>query len=103
MTLEATRKIINNVINNEFGHIQESQEREETLNDIEISARSKIYSELLNTLLEVAPEHGELIDKLDAESAHYWAAMCRYYFKKGVKAGTTNLCFLKHTEIMDLI
>ena len=103
MTLEAQKKIINCVINNEFINIQDTQEYKETLEDINISGRSKKYGDSLDKLLEVAPEHRELINQLDSESAAYWVTMCRYYFTKGVKAGTTNLNFLKNTEIMDII
>lgn len=103
MDLENTRSIINNVINNEFDHIQETQEDKEISKDIKISERSKKYNDLLNELIKVVPEYGDLIDELDAESAVYWTMLCRYYFKKGVVAGTTNLEFIKNTQIMHLI
>lgn len=103
MNLQDTKRLINSVINNEFDHIQETREVKETVNDIEISARRKKYSDLLDKLLEVAPEHSKLIDELDTESAVYWAYMCRYYFKKGVVTGTTNLNFLENTNIMTYI
>jgi len=103
MKLEETKKLINNVIENEFNHIQETQEREESLSDIEIDAHYQNSSDLLDELLKIAPEHSELIEKLDSELSSYWLLFCRYYFKKGVVAGTTNLKFLENTEIMEYV
>jgi len=103
MKLEETKKLINNVIENEFNHIQETQEREESLGDIEINAHYQNSSDLLDELLKVAPEHSELTEKLDAELSSYWSLLCRYYFRKGVIASSTNLKFLNDTSIMHIV
>lgn len=103
MELNKTKKLINNVIENEFDHIQETQERKDSLENTEIDTKSKNASDLLEKLLEVAPEHRELLDEFDSESAAYWQGLCMYYFKKGVIAGTTNLKFLEDTKIMEYI
>lgn len=103
MNLEDTRKIINDIIQNEFNHIQENQEHEYVCNNIEINIKSKNTNEALNKLIEVAPEHRELIDKFENEFADYEVALCRYYFKKGVVAGITNLKFLENTNITSYI
>ena len=103
MNSQETKKLINNVIDNEFNHIQQSQEREESLNDMEIRAYYENTSDLMDKLLEAAPEHRELIDKFDSELCNYWTALCRYYFKKGIIASSTNLKFLEDTSIIHLI
>lgn len=103
MNLEETKKLINNVIENEFNHIQETQENKESLNDAEINGYYEGASDLMDKLLEVAPEHKELIDCFDSELGNYWTALCRYYFKKGIIASATNLKFLEDVSIVHLI
>lgn len=97
------KKLVNGVIENEFNHIQETQEREESLNDMEIRAYYESVDDLMDKLLQVVPEHRELIDKFDSELCNYWTALCRYYFKKGIIASSTNLKFLEDTSIVHLI
>lgn len=82
MNLEDTKKLINNVIQNEFIHIQDSQERNDSLNNAIINTKSIDADDLLKKLYEIAPEHKELIDKFENEFAGYWVELCKYYFKK---------------------
>lgn len=103
MNLEDTKKIINNVIENEFNHIQDTQEMEDLRNNTKINTKSENAEDALKRLIEVLPEHKELIDKFESEFAGYWIELCRYYFKKGVVSGTTNLKFLEMTKIMTYI
>ncbi len=103
MRMEEMRKLINNVIENEFNHIQEYKEHEETLNDAGIRAYYESVGNLLDELSEAAPEHKELIDKLDAEVTNYWSLLCKYYFKKGIIASSTNLKFLEDVPAIVLI
>jgi hypothetical protein len=88
-------KLIDNIVENEFNHIQETEEREDSLKDPEINTKSKDAEALLLKLLGIAPEHRNLIDQSDGASTTYWTALCRYYFKKGVAAGTANLNFIR--------
>lgn len=97
------KKLINGVIENEFSHIQERQEREDTIKDFEINAWNEKTAELCQKLFEVAPEHSKLIDEFDSASAAYWSMLCRYYFKKGILASATSLKFLEDTSIVHLI
>jgi len=103
MRIEEIRKLINNVIENEFNHIQEDKEHEESLNDMGIRAYYESAGNLLDELFKVAPEHKELIDKLDEEITSYWSLLCKYYFKKGVIASATNLKFLEDVPAIVLI
>lgn len=103
MSLEDTKKLMNNIIENEFSHIQEYQERPDLNDNIAISKKSQRNIEIIQTLLEVAPEHKVLICDLENVLASYWVDMCKYYFKKGVIAGATNLNFLRDTNIVEYI
>lgn len=103
MNLEETKKLIRNVIENEFNHILETQQSQDLLEDVEINKMSENSNNLLKKLFEVAPEHRELIDNFESESSAYWSELCRYYFKKGVIAGITNLKFLEDTQIVEVV
>lgn len=103
MNLEDTKKLIKNVIENEFNHILETQQSQDLLEEVEINKISENSSNLYKKLIEVAPEHRKLIDNFESESSAYWSELCRYYFKKGVIAGTTNLKFLEDTRIIELV
>lgn len=88
-------KLINNIVENEFYHIQQSEEYEYSLKDPELSKRRTDADNLLHELFEITPEHEDLIDKYEVESAAFWTTLCMYYFKKGVAAGTANLNFIR--------
>lgn len=103
MNLEDTKKLVNGVIENEFNYIQRYDELNDTNEDPKINVWDEKTDNLLQQLLEVAPEHKQLLDDFDSSTAAYWGELCRYYFKKGVIAGTTNLKFLEDTSIMHLI
>lgn len=103
MKLQDSKRLINSVIGNEFRHIQETQSHEELKANVQIELESIVANSILKKLLEIAPEHKDLLNKLDNEVSTYWADVCEYYFKKGVIAGTTNLNFLRDTDIMEYI
>lgn len=103
MNLENVKKLINDVMDNEFKHIQETQEYEDSITNDEINIRSKKVNELIEKLLEAASEHTKLIEEFENEFSFYLVEISRYYFKKGVVAGTTNLEFLKDTNVMECI
>lgn len=101
MNLEDTKKLVTNVIENEFRHISEYKEYEDFNADTNINSSSKEINDLLKQLSELLPEHKRLILDLESEFGDYTTAACRYYLKKGVIAGTTNLKFLEETHIMN--
>ncbi len=103
MNLEDIKKLINSVIENEFRHISQYEECEDFNADIEIKSLSQEINVLLKQLSELLPEHKELILDLESKSGDYTTAACRYYFKKGVIAGATNLKFLESTQIIEYI
>lgn len=103
MRMEEIRKLINNVIENEFNHIQEDKELDEVCADSELSLLRKTLFESIDKLSEAVPDQAELIDKLDSEFTSYYTALCRYYFKKGIIASATNLKFLEDVPVIVLI
>lgn len=103
MNLEDTKKLVNNVIKNEFRHISESKEFDDFNADVEISSSSEQMEKLFKQIKELLPESFELIDALESEITDYCTAASKYYFKNGVIAGTTNLKFLEETHIMNMI
>lgn len=103
MNLEDTKKLINSVIENEFNHVQEAEEKKDTINNVELNTRDKNVIDIFDKLLEVAPGHKELLDDFEDAVSAYWSELCRYYFKKGVIAGATNLKFLEETKLMHFI
>ncbi len=104
MEYKEMRELINNVIENEFNHVQECDEREFTITNKEQIEIIQAAEELFNQLYEVLPkEYKGVLDDYSSAMQRDAANMCRFYFKEGVKAGTTNLQFLKGTEIMDYV
>ncbi len=103
MNLDDTKKLINNVIENEFQHIQNTQEFNDLNEDKDLDEESRKADELFKRLLKVMPGHEELINDYYDATTSFAVDFARYYFRKGVRAGTTNLEFLKDTEIMEYI
>lgn len=91
-------KLVNNVITNEFNHLQE-----ELSTDKEIISMSKKVDDLYDKLIEKDKKNSALIEEISEEQIEYLSFMIRYYFKLGVKAGITNLNFLKDTRVIEVI
>ncbi|NFS30498.1 hypothetical protein FDF12_14885 [Clostridium botulinum] len=89
--------LMDKVIENEFKHIQEHHEREDINKNIEVVKEEKRANELFEKLLQVAPEQRSLINDYDEVITNYWIDIARYYFKKGVITGTSNLNFVNTT------
>ncbi|NFA43645.1 hypothetical protein EXM65_13915 [Clostridium botulinum] len=86
--------LMDKVIENEFKHIQEHHERDDINKNIEVVKEEKRANELFEKLLQVVPEQKNLINDYDEVITNYWIDIARYYFKKGVIAGTSNLNFV---------
>ncbi len=101
MKYEGIKKLIENVIDNEFMHVQESEERRFIDTDKEQMELTEESEKLLKQLHENIPEeYQKLLDDYSSAVLYEWVNMCRFYFKEGVRAGTTNLEFLKETKLM---
>lgn len=101
MKYEEIKKLIENVIENEFMHVQEYDEKSFLDTDKEQMELTEESEKLLKQLHENIPEeYQKLLDDYSSAVLYEWVNMCRFYFKEGVKAGTTNLEFLKDTKLM---
>lgn len=105
MKYEDLRKLINNVIENEFRTVErenlqgldtESLEEYENFRTEIIRLQEKIKCGLPE---EIKEDFLKLDDLMIKQSCIETA----YYFKKGVISGTTNLNFLKDTNMMEYI
>lgn len=104
MKYEEMKKLINNVMENEFNHVQEYQERKFTDTDKEQLELTETSERLFEKLCEGMPkEYQKLLDEYYSAVGSEWVNLCMFYFKEGVKAGVNNLEFLNDTKIMNCI
>ena len=93
---EGQKQLFDKIVNNEFCHISEWQELKDTENNTEIVKADKKIAQITDKLFKnISHESGMLLDDLQTAEVDYWVLIARYYFKKGVEAGLTNLNFTK--------
>lgn len=105
MKYEEVKKLINNVIENEFRGVEK-----ENLKDLNVEVLEK-YENYSNEIIRLQKKiQGGLSEELKKDfyrmDSLLMDQLCieiAYYFKKGVQAGTTNLNFLKDTNMMEYI
>ena len=99
MNYEKMCKLINGIVENEFNKVQEFKEAGFADKDTEQQQLNKISSDLMEKLMgTLSEEQKDLLDKLDGALASEWINLCRFYFKKGLAAGLTNLNFLSDID-----
>lgn len=99
MEYKEITKLINNVIENEFNHVQEYREREFMDTDKEQIKLNEASEKLFKQLLEGIPEeYKEQLNDYNDALLNEWTNLCIFYFKAGAAAGLTNLQFLKDIE-----
>ncbi len=104
MKYEEITKLINNVIENEFNHVQECDERDFADADKEQIELTQIAEKLFKQLCEDMPEECQKsLDEYYAATTQEWINLCKFYFRAGVIAGLTNLDFLKDTGMTNYI
>lgn len=104
MNIQETKKLIDNVIENEFEHIQEYKEVDDLNKDQVRKEQAEKVSKLFSDLLDSIPkEYAKQVENFYDQVIHEWSCYCRYYFKEGVRAGITNLNFLEDVKAMTLI
>lgn len=94
MKLEETKKLIDNIINNEFNHVQ--NENLKGMDDLKRYKKiEEETDEIQRKLYELLPsEHHHLVDEWESKETERDCIEIRHYFKKGVDCGTSNLNFL---------
>lgn len=93
------KDLINNIIENEFKHVQTYEERNFLDTDEKQLKLEETSKKLFEALYKSIPEEcqGLLDDYCDAV-VNEWINLCRFYFKEGARAGLANLNFLKSIE-----
>ena len=105
MKYEDLRKLINNVIENEFRTVER-----ENLQGLD----TEVLDEYTGYTRKITGLQHKILDGLTEELQNDFSKfeelitrqLCieiKYYFKRGVVAGTTNLNFLKDTNMMEYI
>lgn len=104
MNFEETKRLINNVIENEFQHIQNTRELKDLKEDKERLEKYNEAGEFLRCLIDSVPEeYRNMLEEYDVLITSVWTDYCRYYFEKGVISGMANLKFLKDTKIIEVL
>ena len=95
MTFEETKRLINNIIENEFDHIQdENLEGMDNLDKYDKIAEEN--NERYELLLKALPEElQKVLTQFYDGCVDRTSYEIRHYFKKGVVAGTANLNFVR--------
>lgn len=104
MNIEELKVLINNIIENEYKHVQDYNVIEAMENDKEWNETnenmSKVFSEIYK---DIPKELKSKIDELDALIGLEESYLERYYFKKGVEAALTGLSFLSDIKNIECI
>lgn len=99
MKREEIKELMENIIENEFRHIQEYREREFFDTDKEQTELSEESKKLFEQLSKSVPkEYQGLLNDYNNATLYEWVNMFRFYFKEGVRAGATNLEFIKNID-----
>lgn len=105
MNYEDLKKLINNVIENEFRTVEREdfQGLDEEVLD-EYTGYTRKITGLQHKILDgLTEELQNDFSKLEELITRQLCIEIKYYFKRGVVAGTTNLNFLRDTGIIEYI
>lgn len=98
MNYENLKKIVDGIVENEFNHTSDISASDFENENFAYKQQeiTKVIREALkkDTTEEQQRLIGELEDSISAE----WLKLCEFYFREGLRAGLTNLKFLKEIE-----
>lgn len=102
MNIKNIENIVNGIVENEFNHVQETLEADFENENLEYKQQELITKVIREALKKDTTEEqqrliGELEDSISAE----WLNLCEFYFREGLRAGLSNLKFLKEIEHID--
>lgn len=102
MNIKNIEKIVNGIVENEFAHIQEYSELDFTKTNIDYR-QANLMTEILHKALmkDMTEEQQRLIGELEDSVSSEWIEICKFYFREGLRAGLSNLKFLKEIEHID--
>lgn len=99
MDIKNIENIVNGIVENELKKIIETEELDFTSENLEYKQQVLITKVIREALKKDTTEKqqrliGELEDSISAE----WLELCKFYFREGLRAGLSNLKFLKEIE-----
>lgn len=99
MNYENLKKIVDGIVENEFNHtsdISASDFENENFAYKQQELITKVIREALKK--DTTEEQQRLIRELEDSISAEWLKLCEFYFREGLRAGLTNLKFLKEIE-----
>ena len=102
MNIKNIENIVNGIVENEYNHVQETLEADFENENFEYKQKvlmTKVIREALKK--DMTEEQQRLIGELEDSVSSEWIEICKFYFREGLRAGLTNLKFLKEIEHID--
>lgn len=98
MNYENLKKIVDGIVENEFNHTSDI-----SASDFENENFAYKQQEITKVIREAfkkdtTEEQQRLIGELEDSISAEWLKLCEFYFREGLRAGLTNLKFLKEIE-----
>lgn len=99
MNIKNIENIVNGIVENEFNHVQETLEADFENENLEYKQQELITKVIREALKkDTTEEQQRLIRELEDSISAEWLKLCEFYFREGLRAGLTNLKFLKEIE-----
>ncbi len=99
MKYEEVSNLVGAIVENEFNHIQNYEERGFIDTDKEQKELTEVSEKLFKQLSkDMSEECKELLDDYCSIVSGEWINMCKFYFKEGIRAGLDNLNFIKEID-----
>lgn len=93
------KKVVNGIIENEIEYIQDNLEFDFTKKNIDYVQASSITDLIYNALLkDMTSDQRKLLDEFYSAFINQQVEMNKFYFRQGLKAGLSNLKFLKEID-----
>lgn len=96
------KNIVDGIVENEFNHVQEILEADFENENLEYK-QQELMTRVIRAALEkdTTEEQQRLIGELEDSISNEWLELCRFYFRQGLRAGLSNLKFLKEMDHID--
>lgn len=102
MNIKNIENIVNGIVENEYNHVGETLESDFENENFEYKQKvlmTKVIREALKK--DMTEEQQRLIGELEDSVSSEWIEICKFYFRKGLRAGLSNLKFLKEIDYID--
>lgn len=102
MNIKNIENIVNGIVENEFNHVQETLAADFENENLEYKQQELITKVIREALKkDTTEEQQRLIRELEDSISAEWLNLCEFYFREGLRAGLSNLKFLKEIERID--